>query len=121
MLRINFLALFLSSDLKTLGATTIEKNIRLKEFSGTIIDIGAHHGIFSIFAASKGYNLLSFEPNPINFSILKKNLSENNDLDIQLFNQAVSKKSEILTFNMGKTSTTGALVNSNRDWKRTDH
>tara|TARA_B100001287_G_scaffold89181_1_gene74729 strand:+ start:490 stop:687 length:198 start_codon:yes stop_codon:yes gene_type:complete len=29
MLRMNFLALFWSSDMKTLGATTKEKNIRL--------------------------------------------------------------------------------------------
>jgi len=34
MLRINFLALFSSSDMKTLGATTIEKKIRLPTRNG---------------------------------------------------------------------------------------
>ena len=35
ILRINFLALFWSSDAKTLGATTTEKNIRLPIRNGT--------------------------------------------------------------------------------------
>ena len=34
MLRMNFLALFWSSDMKTLGATTKEKNIRLPTRNG---------------------------------------------------------------------------------------
>ena len=98
----------------------IENNIIIQNFSGTVIDIGAHHGIFSIFAASKGFKVLSYEPNPINFAVLKRNSEENSDLNIKLFNEAVSNKSEFLNFNMGKTSTTGALVNSQRDWKRTN-
>ena len=98
----------------------IEKNIEIQNFNGTVIDIGAHHGIFTIFAASKGFNVLSYEPNPINFLILNKNSTENSDLNIKSINKAVSIKSEVLSFNMGKTSTTGALVNSYRDWKRTD-
>ena len=35
ILRMNFLAFFSSSDIKTLGATTIEKNIRLPIRNGT--------------------------------------------------------------------------------------
>ena len=98
----------------------ITKNIKKLNFDGTVIDIGAHHGIFTIFAAARGFQVISYEPNPINFAILKKNLIENSDLNIELKNNAVSHESGILKFNMGKTSTTGALENSYRDWKRTD-
>ncbi len=43
-----------------------------------VIDIGAHIGIFSLFAASCAARVFSFEPFPENFSLLKENIARNN-------------------------------------------
>ncbi len=47
---------------------------------GDIIDIGAHIGFFSVFAATtfKPYRVLAFEPYTPNFLLLKKNIEYNN-------------------------------------------
>lgn len=84
-----------------------------------IIDVGAHHGIISIGCAQKGAKVISYEPNPINFDILNRNIYQNNDLNITAYEYAVSNRNETLIFNFGKTSTTGALKELDRDWKRT--
>ncbi|MBI3494027.1 MAG: FkbM family methyltransferase, partial [Acidobacteria bacterium] len=39
----------------------------------TILDCGAHIGVFSILAARAGARVLAFEPDPSNFALLKEN------------------------------------------------
>lgn len=85
-----------------------------------IIDVGAHHGIVSIYAAINGAAVEAYEPNPLNFSVLSKNVEINPDLNISIFNYAVMGVAGDLLFNFGKTSTTGAMVSVGRDWKRTE-
>ena len=46
-----------------------------------VIDIGAHIGLFSLFAASCSARVFSFEPFPENFSLLKENIARNNFQD----------------------------------------
>lgn len=61
-----------------------------------IIDIGAHIGIFSIFAAKKikDATVYSFEPDPGNFDLLQRNVKLNElEKRINLFPVAVSGKS----------------------------
>jgi FkbM family methyltransferase len=41
------------------------------------IDVGAHHGYFTCLANSLGLKTISIEPDPINYRILKRNLSIN--------------------------------------------
>ncbi|MEK6876381.1 MAG: FkbM family methyltransferase [Nanoarchaeota archaeon] len=57
-----------------------------------IIDIGAHIGSFSIAAAKKYPNarILSFEPSPSNYRLLKKNISLNKCKNIAAFGKAVT-------------------------------
>jgi FkbM family methyltransferase len=43
----------------------------------TVLDIGANQGVFTLYAASKGANVHSYEPAPQNYSLLKKNVIEN--------------------------------------------
>ena len=43
-----------------------------------ILDIGANKGIFSIWAAKQGANVVAYEPNPSIFPILHRNLKLNN-------------------------------------------
>lgn len=85
-----------------------------------VVDIGAHHGYFALMAGSYGAEVLAVEPNPLNFSILEKNIRANSKMKIKALNAAMGPRNETLVFNFGKTSTTGALKIAERDWKRTD-
>lgn len=88
--------------------------------SDLVIDIGAHHGFFALnYAYASGARVLAVEPNPINLAILGHNLKLNPELKIEKIAAAASAVEGIATFNFGKTSTTGALHSSLRDWKRT--
>lgn len=41
-----------------------------------VVDIGAHIGAFTVFAAAKGAHVFSFEPDPRNLNILKQNTAD---------------------------------------------
>lgn len=67
----------------------------------TIIDIGGHIGIFSIYAAQfcKDGQILSFEPVYSNFKMLKENLALNDLVNVRAFNVAVtSNKNKVKIF-----------------------
>jgi FkbM family methyltransferase len=58
-----------------------------------VVDIGAHCGIFTMFAASLTRNTIySFEPSPHNFQILKDNISTNNLKNVILFQLALADR-----------------------------
>jgi FkbM family methyltransferase len=62
-------------------------------FNATIVDVGAHIGVFSVFASRKG-KVYSLEPVKENFELLLENIELNNlQKKIVPFNLAVSKKS----------------------------
>ncbi|MFA5797275.1 MAG: FkbM family methyltransferase [Candidatus Woesearchaeota archaeon] len=59
----------------------------------TVIDIGAHIGSFTLYAArfaNKG-KIYSFEPLPENYSILIKNIRRNNIKNIATYKMAISR------------------------------
>ncbi len=60
----------------------------------TVIDIGAHIGFFTIFAAyhAKKGIVYSFEPEPENFNLLKYNVKENKLKNVKIFNYGVAKE-----------------------------
>ena len=57
----------------------------------TVIDIGAHIGSFSIFAArdAQGGKVYSFEPDPANFAQLTKNINANRAVNVTASQRAV--------------------------------
>jgi len=57
-----------------------------------VVDIGAHIGIFSIFASKFASKLYAFEPMNDNFIILKENIEINRIKNAHLFKMAVSNK-----------------------------
>ncbi|MFX1534785.1 MAG: FkbM family methyltransferase, partial [Promethearchaeota archaeon] len=60
--------------------------------SDTVIDIGSHIGIFSIFASKYARNgkVYTYEPISENFQLLKENIALNNIKNIIPFNKAVA-------------------------------
>lgn len=63
----------------------------------TVVDIGAHIGIFSVLAAARcgDGEVLAFEPEPSNYCLLQVNAALNPTLSIRTFNQAAfSSRSE---------------------------
>ena len=73
-----------------------------------VIDIGAHIGSFSIYAASLGAKVLAFEPATVNFDLLRVNIELNNSLvDIQklgIMDTGGEKTLIIREINFGGTS-----------------
>ncbi|MDH5763861.1 MAG: FkbM family methyltransferase [Nitrospinota bacterium] len=81
---------------------------------GSVIDIGANAGFFSMFAASRfdQPKILSYEPIPVNFRQLEKNRELNPQHDIHPHQNAVAGKAgEItLTFDPSDSFTTSASM-----------
>ena len=88
-----------STDLMALTNVWMTNEYDLKNFqinvSDTIIDIGAHIGLFSLLASQlcKTGKILSFEPAHENFDLFVSNLKLNHAENILPFNMAVSKNS----------------------------
>ena len=55
----------------------------------TVVDVGAAIGKFSLFAGKMGCNVISIEPHPITFDVLKKNIELNSFKNIKTINLAV--------------------------------
>jgi FkbM family methyltransferase len=62
----------------------------------TVIDVGAHVGYFTLLAArlvGPGGRVYAFEPDPSNYSLLRRNIKLNGYQNITAINQAVSDRS----------------------------
>ena len=56
----------------------------------TVVDIGAHIGLFSLYAQGRGAaRIFAFEPNPMNFDAMMHNISLNRARNIRAFKVAV--------------------------------
>ena len=71
-----------------------EKGFEIKN-SDVIIDIGAHIGLFTLWASQycKKGKIICVEPEPDNFEILQKNKDKNKILNVKYYNAALSHKS----------------------------
>ncbi|MBS3055447.1 MAG: FkbM family methyltransferase [Candidatus Aenigmarchaeota archaeon] len=77
----------------------------------TVIDIGANIGAFSIYAASKGAVVYSYEPEKENFKLLNKNISLNHGKEkIHPFNLAVGGKSGLTSLFISKENVGGHSI-----------
>jgi len=70
------------------------------------IDVGAHHGFFTILqaTANKCTRVLAFEPAPDNCEVIKRNIELNKFDNIELFNCAVSDQDGTADFNIATRS-----------------
>lgn len=55
-----------------------------------VVDVGANMGYYTLLMAKLNANVHSFEPEPTNFVLLKKNVELNNFTNVTLYNKAVS-------------------------------
>src|ERR1039457_5338179 len=79
----------------------------------TVIDIGANQGFFTLYAASKGANVYSFEPCTDNFEILKWNVKKNGLEDrVKMHNEAVTGKKGRVQLFVGLDASGGILSGS---------
>ena len=85
------------------------KKLGVKINKGDIVfDIGAHVGSFSMYAASKGAIVYAFEPDPINYGKLRKNIELNNFQNLVIpFNHAITDKNGTIQLSQSKTNTGG--------------
>ena len=88
-----------STDLMTLTNVWMVNEYDIEDFeinvNDTVIDIGAHIGLFSLLVSQrcKTGKILSFEPVRENFDLLVSNLKLNHIENVLPFNMAVSKNS----------------------------
>ncbi len=57
---------------------------------GTVIDIGAHIGVFAVQASASSDTVICYEPHPRNFRFLQKNIALNGLNNVKALRQAVS-------------------------------
>ena len=73
------------------------------------IDIGAHHGFYTVLAARHGKRVLSLEPDAGNYGILKRNTQSLNDVEIK--NVALGDRRRHLTLHGD-----GDLASLRQEW-----
>ncbi len=86
-----------SEDVQTINEIWIDQvYTRSPEFEirdgWTVLDIGGHKGIFSVYAATsaRGVRVLTYEASPENFRCLRRNVEINGLTNVRAFNLAVS-------------------------------
>ena len=85
-----------------------------KNFS-TLLDVGSHHGEY-ILGIKKNFNvknIYGFEPNPVSFKMLKKNLIKFNEIKISNFGIGDLNESKILNQNIESSSSSINSLNQN--------
>lgn len=73
---------------------------RLVKSDFTVLDVGANIGYFTLIMARQARQVYSFEPEPRNFQILKKNVETNNIKNARLYNAAVAESSGSSTLHL---------------------
>lgn len=83
-----------------------------------VMDCGANVGFFSLLSARNGAKVISVEPSPETFQILKEN-SQLNKYDMACINSAVSNIEGEVNFHVDKTSS--GLASLREDWLEKFH
>ena len=88
----------------------------------TVVDIGAHVGVFSIYIASRSPSIkvFSYEPHPQNFQLLAQNINLNSLRNIKPIQLAIGKTSEKRKLFIGSGGVTHSLVKSKDSYVEVD-
>ena len=84
----------------------------IRKATAPIIDIGAHIGLFSIYAhvLNPKVQILAFEPEPNNYKLLKENLKQNRIQNVTTKSLAVTSKAEQVTLNLSPDSHNHSII-----------
>lgn len=69
----------------------LKKNFLLHIKDGTIIDVGANIGNHTVFFANMASKVISIEPNPACYYLIKANIAANSCANVTVLNKAVSE------------------------------
>ncbi|MBX4191400.1 MAG: FkbM family methyltransferase [Candidatus Doudnabacteria bacterium] len=64
----------------------------------TVVDVGANIGYYTLLAAQKVKSVIAFEPDPINFQFLTKNIQQNNCTNVISHKLAISNEEKETAF-----------------------
>uniref|UniRef100_UPI00404729D4 FkbM family methyltransferase n=1 Tax=Orrella sp. TaxID=1921583 RepID=UPI00404729D4 len=80
--------------------------------NGCCIDVGANIGMTSLLMSSLFNDVYSFEPAPSTFSLLKKNIENNNIQNIQLFNIGLGSEVFSTEIQFAEGNRSGGFINN---------
>jgi len=86
----------------------------------SFIDIGANLGVYSLYAALKNHNVISIEPDALNYALLNINIIENNLSNLIIaYNLSIHESSIFSSFNISSYEWGGALnsFDNNKDYR----
>ncbi|RLE84852.1 MAG: hypothetical protein DRJ67_09895 [Thermoprotei archaeon] len=88
---------------------------RLASSDAVFVDVGAHVGEYTVRMARVYGRVIAFEPNPLSFNVLKRNLELNGIYNVTLFRMACgSGRGRMKLFLFGGSSTLLRTVESSR-------
>jgi FkbM family methyltransferase len=65
---------------------------------GTVLDLGAHIGTFTLYAAAQGYQVAAVDANPTNLALLRASLERNQFHTVYPIQAAISDRAGLLEF-----------------------
>lgn len=74
------------------------------------VDVGAYTGVYSILASDKFEKVISLEPNPITFEVLKRNVELNHLTNVEVVQKAASDNIDTITIYEGLWSSTYTAI-----------
>jgi FkbM family methyltransferase len=88
--------------------------IDVQQKNCVLLDVGANIGVFSIAAATRfpDATIYAFEPNPVAYSRLVRNLELNDTANVQPANRAVYSSCSIVEFSDGSSTSLGSVIDS---------
>ncbi len=109
---------FFNSSIEDDETETIRKNIKKRD---VVLDIGANIGYYTLIAArivGEEGKVFAFEPDPGNFSLLKKNVEANGYKNVVLVQKAVSDRTEKIKLFLNEDSNVGHSIYDAHDGKK---
>ena len=77
-----------------------------------MVDFGAYIGLTALYAATQVAAVFAFEPSPVNYELLERNVADNPDLAprIRLFRHGLGSRDELVTLYSKATADSGSSV-----------
>lgn len=115
-----------STDLQAFANVWLNKEYEkigfLIESDELVIDVGAHIGLFTIYASQfcKNGKIISCEPIKENFELLKENVSMNNVANIRLYNNAVTDKNDKIKIYLDDDDAANSIYGNGENYEEVD-